>query len=62
MTTIRFDYETKGALKLQDIDVECVPAKGDVIRISGVRYTVREREFWTDHGQIEYVELHLDTL
>jgi len=62
MTTIRFDYDSSGALHHLDIDVECVPAKGDVIRISGVRHLVTEREFWIDHGMIEYVELHLDAL
>lgn len=62
MTSIRFDYDSGGALRHSDIAVECVPAKGDVIRISGVRHIVREREFWMDHGTIEHVELHLDAL
>jgi hypothetical protein len=60
MTTIRFDYNHGKALKHPDIDMDCVPAKGDIIRISGVRHVVREREFWIDHGRAEYVELHLD--
>lgn len=62
MTTIRFDYDSGGALHHPDIAVESVPAKADVIRISGVRHVVREREFWIDHGMIEYVELHLDAM
>lgn len=62
MTRIRFDYDSGGALHHPDIDVECVPAKGDVVRISGVRHVVRERAFWIDHGTIEYVELHLNAM
>jgi len=42
------------------MEVECVPEKGDVIRISGDPYIVKEREFWIDHAIIEYVELHLE--
>jgi len=59
-TIVRFDYPHAGALKHPDIEVSSVPAKGDVVRISGVRHIVREREFWVDHGMIEYVELHLE--
>jgi hypothetical protein len=59
MTIIRLDYDHGKALKHSDIEEDCVPLKGDIVRISGVRHIVRAREFWIDHGRIEYVELHL---
>jgi hypothetical protein len=59
MTILRFDYDSGDALHHPDLEVECVPQRGDVICISGVRHIVTEREFWIDHGLIEYVELHL---
>jgi hypothetical protein len=60
MTRIKLDYKTHGQLAHPDIEEESVPSKGDIVRISHNRYVVREREFWIDHGRIEYVELHLD--
>lgn len=33
-----------------------------VVRVSGGRHIVREREFWIDHGKIEYVELRLEEM
>lgn len=57
---VSFDYNHGGALKLGDLELSHVPVKDDIVRISGVRHIVREREFWIDHGMIEYVELHLD--
>lgn len=60
MTIIRFNYDHGDALHHPDMEVECVPEKGDVIRISGDPYIVKEREFWIDHAIIEYVELHLE--
>jgi len=60
LTDIRFNYDTRGALKHPDIALACVPATGEIVRISGVRHIVKEREFWIDHGLLEYVELHLE--
>jgi hypothetical protein len=60
VTVIRFDYDSGGALHHPDIAVTCVPATGDIVSISGVRHIVKEREFWIDHGLLEYVELHLE--
>ena len=57
---VSFNYNHGGALKLSDLDLSNIPAKGDIVRISGVRHIVRKREFWIDHGMIDYVELHLD--
>jgi len=59
MTKVRFDYSEKKALQLPDMEVECVPAKGDVVHVAGARHLVVEREFWVDHDKIEHVTLHL---
>ena len=59
MTKIRLDFVEKKQLQHPDFEVECVPAKGDVVHISGTRHVVTEREFWIDHARIEHVTLHL---
>ena len=60
LTVIRFDYDSAGALHHPDMAVTCVPATGDIVRISGVRHVVKEREFCIAHGLLEHVELHLE--
>ncbi len=62
MTKVRLDYNEKKPHQHPDFEVECVPAKGDVMHVGGIRYEVTEREFWIDHDTIEHVTLHLGEL
>lgn len=58
-TTIKLEYDHTGQIKHPDFCSPCVPSKGDILRISSVRYVVIEREFWLENGLLDCVELHL---
>jgi len=57
MIQIKFIYPSD--IGHPTIESDAIPSVGDGVYVSGVRHTVKSRDFVVDHGKVERVDIFL---